>query len=132
MSTTFVFSDELPELLTIAGNDIIMLYDTSTGLMKRCTVSAADAIIDARGTATTTVVGYYGATGVNQGTIAATAITALATAVISAGNAAAVWAWASSTEAKAFVARAKQGQVDLENLMTKIDSVGLVAIAGVP
>jgi hypothetical protein len=131
MSTTFVFSDELPELLTVAGADIIMLYDTSTGLMKRCTVSAADAIVDARGTATTTVVGYYGATGVNQGTIAATAITALATAVISAGNAAAVWAWASSTEAKAYVARAKQGQVDLENLMARIDSVGLVAIAGV-
>jgi hypothetical protein len=132
MSTPYVFSDELPELLTVAGNDIIMIWDTSTGLMKRCTVSAAEAIVDARGTATSTVVGYYGATGVNQGTIAATAITALATAVISAGNAAAVWAWASSTEAIAFVTRAKQGQVDLENLMARVDSIGLVAIAGVP
>jgi ABC-type transporter Mla MlaB component len=30
------------------------------------------------------------------------------------------------------VARADQCQVDLENLMARIDSTGLVAIAGVP
>jgi hypothetical protein len=132
MSTPYVFSDEVPELLSVAANDIIMLWDTSTGLMKRCTVSAADAIVDARGTATSTVVGFYGETGVNQGTIAATAITAIGTTTISAGNAAGVWAWASSTEAIAFVTRAKQCQVDLETLMARLDSTGLVAIAGVP
>ena len=132
MSTPYVFSDEVPTLLSVAANDILLLWDTSAGLMKRCTVSAADAIVDARGTATTTVVGFYGETGVNQGTVAATAITALTTAVISAGNAAAVWAWASSTEAKAFVARAKQAQADLETLMAKLDSTGIVSIAGVP
>lgn len=132
MSTPYVFSDEVPTLLTVGAADIIMLWDTSAGLMKRCTVSAADAIVDARGTAAATVVGYYGATGVNQTTQAATAITALATATISAGNAAAVWAWASSTEAKAFVARAKQAQTDLETFMGRLDSVGLVSIAGVP
>lgn len=132
MSTPYVFSDEVPTLLSVAANDILLLWDTSAGLMKRCTVSAADAIVDARGTATSTVVGFYGETGVNQGTVAATAITALTTAVISAGNAAAVWAWASSTEAKAFVARAKQAQADLETLMAKLDSTGIVSIAGVP
>jgi hypothetical protein len=132
MATPYVFAEECPTLLSVAQNDILLLWDTSAGLMKRCTVSAADAIVDARGTATTTVVGFYGETGVNQGTVAATAITALTTATISAGNAAAVWAWASSTEAKAFVARAKQAQTDLETLMAKLDSTGLVAIAGVP
>ena len=130
MSTPYVFSDEVPELLTIAGADILLLWDTSAGLMKRATVSACDAIVDARGTASTTVVGFYGATGVNQGTQAATAITALATATISAGKAAAVWGWASSTEAKAFVARADQAQVDLDTLMQRINSTGLVAITG--
>jgi hypothetical protein len=132
MSTPYVFSEEVPTLLSVAANDILLLWDTSAGLMKRCTVSAADAIVDARGTATSTVVGFYGETGVNQGTIAAVAITAIGTTTISAGNAAGTWAWASSTEAKAFVARAKQAQADLETLMAKLDSTGVVAIAGVP
>lgn len=132
MSTPYVFSEEVPELLSVAAADILLLWDTSAGLMKRCTVSAADAIVDARGTAAATVVGFYGETGVNQGTQAATAITALATATISAGNAAGTWAWASSTEATAFVTRAKQAQADLETLMTRLDSTGLIAIAGVP
>jgi hypothetical protein len=131
MSTPYVFSDECPELLSVAANDIILLWDTSTGLMKRCTVSAAEAIVDVRGTATSTVVGYYGETGVNQGTVAATAITALATGTISAGNAAGTWAWASSTEATAFVTRMRQAQTDLKTFETRLDSVGLVSIAGV-
>ena len=132
MATPYVFSDEVPTLLTVAANDIIMVWDTSAGRMKRCTVSVADAIVDARGTQSTTVVGFYGATGVDQGTFAGTCVTALAAAVISAGNAGGVWAWASSTEAKAYVARAKQAQVDLKNLMTKVDSLGLVSIAAIP
>jgi hypothetical protein len=133
MATPYVFSDELPALTSVAAADIIMIWDTSAGRVKRCTVSAAQGVVLPLvvGGASASVVGWYGETGVNQGTMADTAVTALATATISAGNAAAVWAWASSTEAKAFVARAKQAQVDLETLMAKIDSVGLVSISGV-
>jgi hypothetical protein len=133
MSTPYVFSDELPSLNSVAAADIIMIWDTSTGLMKRCTVSAAQAVVLPLivGGAQASVVGWYGETGVNQGTMAAAALTALATAVISAGKAAAVWGWASSTEAKAFVSRAAQAQADLETLMTKLDAVGLVSVAGV-
>lgn len=133
MSTPFVFSDELPEIYTVAPTDIVMLWDTSAGLMKRATVSAVKTVIApaVTGGAATTVIGFYGATGVDQEAFTATAITALTTAVISAGNAAAVWAWATSTAALEFVARAQQAQVDLKNLMSKLDSVGLVTIAGV-
>lgn len=133
MSTPYVFSDEVPSLDAVAQNDILMIWDTSAGRVKRCTVSAAQGVVMplVYGGAAASVVGYYGATGVNQGTQAATAITALATATISAGNAAAVWAWASSTEAKAFVARAQQAQTDLKTFMARIDSVGMVSIAGV-
>jgi hypothetical protein len=133
MATPYVFSDEVPALSSVAAADIIMIWDTSTGLMKRCTVSAAQAIVLPLivGGAQASVVGWYGETGVNQGTMAAAAVTALTTAVISAGKAAAVWGWASSTEAKAFVSRAAQAQADLETLMTKLDAVGLVSVEGV-
>lgn len=133
MSTPYVFSDEVPALQTVAQNDILLIWDTSAGLMKRCTVSAAQGVVTPLvvGGAAASVVGWYGETGVNQGTQAATAITALTTATISAGNAAGVWAWASSTEATAFVTRARQAQADLETLMARLDSVGLVSIAGV-
>jgi hypothetical protein len=133
MATPYVFADELPALSEVGAADILLIWDTSTGLMKRCTVSAAQAIVMplTYGAAAASVVGWYGETGVNQGTIADTAVTALATATISAGKAAAVWGWASSTEAKAFVARAAQAQVDLKTLMQKIDNVGLMSISGV-
>lgn len=132
MSTPYVFSDEVPTLNTVASGDILLLWDTSAGRMKRATVSAVGTVLYplARGNAATSTIGFYGVTAVDQGTMTATALTALATAVISAGNAAAVWAWASSTEAKAFVARAKQCQADLDTLMAKVDSTGLVDITG--
>jgi hypothetical protein len=132
MATTFVFAQECPTLLTVSAGDILPVWDTSAGVMKRCTVSTVQAIILplAIGSASSTVVGFYGETGVNQGTQAATAITALTTATISAGNAAAVWAWASSTEATAFVTRAKQAQTDLDTLMARINSTGVVSISG--
>ena len=133
MATPYVFSDELPALATVAAADIILIWDTSAGRMKRCTVSAAQGVVTplALGGASASVVGWYGETGVNQGTIAATAITALATATISAGKAAAVWGWQTSTKAKAFAAAADSAQVDLLKLMQKINSVGLVSIDNV-
>lgn len=133
MATPFVFSDEVPQLLTVASGDIMLIWDTSAGLMKRSTVTQVNSVVKplARGSASTSVVGFYGTVGVDQGTMTATAVSALAAATISAGNAASVWAWASSTEAKAFVARAQQAQTDLLTLMRRIDSVGLVNIVGV-
>jgi hypothetical protein len=133
MATPYVFSDELPALSSVAAADIILVWDTSAGRMKRCTVSAAQGVVLPLvvGGASASVVGWYGETGVNQGTMAAAAVTALATATMSAGKAAAVWGWATSTKAKAFAAAAKTAQVDLENLMTKINNVGLVNIDGV-
>ena len=132
MSTPFVFSEELPALLSVASDDIVLVWDTSAGRMKRCTVAAVDAIVDARGTASSTVVGFYGATGVDHGTIAATAVTAIATAgVFSAGKNNSRWAWASSTECQAFMTRSKQCQADLKTLMQLVNSTGLVAISAV-
>jgi hypothetical protein len=132
MSTPYVFADEVPSLQTVAQNDIVMVWDTSASLMKRCTVSTVQGVVRplAVGGASASVIGYYGETGVNQGTIAATAVTALATATISAGKSNSRWGFSSSTAAKAFVARAQQAQTDLKTLMQRINSTGLVAISG--
>lgn len=132
MSTIFVFSDEVPDLQTVAPSDVVLLYDTSAGLMKRATVTAVNTQVVkalARGSAATSTIGFYGATAVDQGTMTATAVTALAAGVMSAGNAAGVWAWASSTDATAYVTRMKQAQTDLYTLMARIESTGLVAIS---
>jgi hypothetical protein len=133
MSTPFSFYAEVPALQTVAQNDILLIWDTSAGLMKRCTVSAAQGVLHALaiGGAAASVVSYYGETGVNQGTIAATAVSALATATISAGKSNSRWGFSSSTAAKAFVARAKQAQTDLLTLERRINSTGLIAISGV-
>lgn len=131
MATPYVFADELPSLQTVAQNDIVLVWDTSAGLMKRCTVSAVQGIIRplAVGGAAASVIGFYGETGVNQGTIAATAVTALTAAVISAGKSNSRWGFSSSTAGKAFVARAQQAQTDLKTLMQRLNSTGLVAIS---
>lgn len=51
------------------------------------------------------VIPFYGETGVDQPTMTATALTALATATISAANSANVFGFGSSTVAKAYVKR---------------------------
>ena len=130
MTTMFVFDDQLSSLVTAANADLVMVNDASTGVKKRITVSnLATAVM---GAAASNVIGFYGTTKVNQGTMTATALTAIGTTAISAGNAAGVWAWASSTEALAFVTRVTQIQANLETLMARVDSTGLVSIAGVP
>jgi hypothetical protein len=133
MSTPYVFSEEVPALQTVAQNDLVLVWDTSAGVMKRCTVSTVQGVVRplANGGATASIIGFYGETGVNQGTIAAVAVSALATATISAGKSNAVWGFSSSTAAKAFVARAKQAQTDLLTLERRINSTGLIAISGV-
>jgi hypothetical protein len=130
MSTPYIWNDEIPSLVTAANADILLLHDASTGVKKRITLSNLATAIN--GAAASNVVGFYGTTKVNQGTMTATALTAIGTTTISAGNAAGVWAWASSTEANAFVTRATQIQDNLELLMARVDSTGLVAVAGIP
>lgn len=130
MSTIYVWDDEMPSLTTVANADILLLHDASAGLKKDITVSnLATAVF---GAAAANVIGFYGATKVNQGTFTATCLTAIGTTTISAANTSSVFGFQTSTAAKALVKRTAQMQADLETLMARIDSTGLVAIAGVP
>lgn len=133
MSSIYDFQEELPSLGTLAAADVYMVLDTSTGLKKDVTQTVIEGVISTvvLGAAATSTIGFYGATAVNQGTMTASALTAIGTTTLSAGNAAGVWAWASSTEAAAFVSRVGQMQTDLETLMGLINSTGLLAIDAV-
>jgi hypothetical protein len=133
MSTIFTFDQELPELVTPAATDLLLVKDVSTGLKKDVTVTAVEGVIDtvALGAAATSTIGFYGVTAVNQGTMTATALSAIGTTTISAGNSSGVWGWASSTEALAFVTRVTQMQANLETFMARVSSTGLVAVDGV-
>jgi len=111
---------------TGAAGDWTLIYDTSAGRTKKASLASVFL-----GQAPDRVIGFYGETGVNQGTMTASALTALATATISAANSATVFGFASSTVAIAYAKRASQIQADLETLMGKIDSTGLISIAGV-
>lgn len=110
---------------TGAAGDWCLVYDTSTGRTKKARLVSA-----VTGDASK-VIPFYGETGVDQPTMTATALTALATATISAANSATVFGFGSSTVAKAYVKRMSQIQADLETLMGKVDSTGLLAISGV-
>lgn len=110
---------------TGAAGDWCLVYDTSTGRTKKARLVSCVTGDSAK------VIPFYGETGVDQPTMTATALTALATATISAANSANVFGFGSSTVAKAYVKRMSQIQADLETLMGKIDSTGLLAISGV-
>lgn len=127
MSTIYSWTAEFGADATGQGRDVTLVYDTSAGRTKKATLNA----IMMGGLATDTL-GFYGATAVDQGTMTATAITALATATISAANSATVFGWSSSTVGAAYIKRLSQIQVDLKTLMGKIESTGLLSIAGVP
>ena len=126
MSTIYSWAAEMSADATGAAGDYTLIFDTSSGRTKKCQIGTTFFGGTAAGT-----LGFYGATAVDQGTMTATAITALATATISAANTSAVFGWGSSTVAKAYVKRMAQIQADLETLMARIDSVGIVAISGV-
>lgn len=126
MSTIYSWAAEHGADTTGAAADFTLVYDTSSGRTKKATLSAVFL-----GQSPDRVIGFYGEAGVNQGTMTATALTALATATISAANSANVYCWSSSTVAKAYVKRMSQIQADLETLMGKVDSTGLLAISGV-
>ena len=127
MSTIYSWAAEHGADATGQARDYTLIFDTSAGRTKKATLSSVFL-----GQGPTRVIGFYGETGVDQGTMTATALTALATATISAANTSAVFGFGSSTVAKAYVKRMSQIQADLETLMGKIDSTGLLSIAGVP
>lgn len=138
MSTVYVFDQEIAALVTVASGDKLLIHDVSAGTKKVITVGnllagGIDLTGGAQiGDAAADTVGFYGATRVNQGTMTATALTAIGTTTISAANTSTVFGFASSTAATALVTRVRQMQADLETLMARVDSTGLVAIAGVP
>lgn len=129
MGTIYTWEQELAADATGAAADITLVYDASAKATKRITLANLGS--RALGASSSATLGFYGATAVDQGTFTATAITALATATISAANAVGVFGFASSTVAAAYAKRLSQVQADIETLMGKIDSTGLVSIAGV-
>ncbi len=74
--------------------------------------------------------GFYGGAAGSKQSMTLAAGTALAAATISAANSAGVWGWASSTVAKAYVARMAQLQADLKTLTQKLETAGLITVAG--
>ena len=134
MSTIYTFHRECASLATPAVGDRIMTADISTNstapTKKDMTLTVVKSA--ARGTATTDLIGFYGVTPVDQGTMTATCLTALTTnPTFSASNTGAgVFGFSSSTVATAYVTRIAQMQVDLDTLMAKINSTGLVNVTG--
>ena len=128
MTTLYVFDEQLPALTTRADGDKLIIHDASTKLKKVITLSnVQNAIL---GNTSADTLGFYGVTKVDQGTMTATCLTAIGTTTLSAGNAAGVWAFVTSTSAAALVKRVSQCQVDLETLMNRVHSTGLLAISG--
>ena len=129
MSTIYSWAAEQAADATGAAADYTLIYDTSAGRTKKAPLSAVFL-----GQASDRVFGFYGETGVNQGTMTATALTAVTATAgdLMDSTTAGAWCFASSTVAKAYVKRLAQIQVDLEELMGKVESTGLVSIAGVP
>ena len=135
MSTIYTFHRELASLATPAAGDRIPVADISTGsadsgrTKKDMTLTVWGGA--AGGNATTELLGFYGATPVDQGTFTASCISALATnPTISSSTATAAFGWASSTVASAYVTRIQQMQADLDTLMAKVNSTGLINITG--
>jgi hypothetical protein len=125
MSTIYSWAAEQGADATGAAGDWTLVYDTSTGRTKKAALSSVFL-----GQGPTRIFGFYGEAGVDQGTMTATALTALTAATISPANSATVYCFSTSTAAKALVKRMAQVQVDLELLMSKIDSTGLVNVSG--
>lgn len=134
MSTIYTFHRELAALATPAAGDRIPVADISTNsshpTLKDMTLTVMGAAC--RGKATTDLIGFYGATPVDQGTMTATCLTALTTnPTLSASNTGAgVFGFSSSTDATNYVTRIQQMQVDLDTLIDRIESTGLLAVTG--
>ncbi len=130
MSTIYTFHQECASLATPAAGDRIVTADVSAGDKNKVTLTVMGAA--AKGTVSTDLVGFYGATPIDQGTMTATCVTSLITnPTFSASNTGAgVFGFSSSTVADAYAARVKQMQTDLLTLGQRIESTGLLAISG--
>lgn len=134
MSTIYTFHRECATLATPAAGDRILTADISTNstypTKKDMTLTVMGSA--ARGTGATDLIGFYGVTPVDQGTMTATCLTANTTnPTFSASNTGAgVFGFSSSTVATAYVTRVQQMQADLDTLMQKVNSTGLVSISG--
>jgi len=71
-------------------------------------------------------VSFFGATPVVKTAVTATAVTAVATTTISQVATSGKWAFATSTAATALVTRVRQLQVDVEGLITQLNTLGIV------
>ena len=135
MSTIYTFHQELAALATPAAGDRILVADVSTNssfpTKKDMTLTVLGSAC--RGSGATDLVGFYGATPIDQGTMTATCLSANTTnPTFSASNTGAgVFGWSSSTAATAYVTRIQQMQADLKTLVQKFESTGLLAVAGV-
>jgi len=78
------------------------------------------------GQSTTEKIGFYGSTPVAKTAVAATAVTAVGTTTISQVATSGKWAFATSTAATALVTRVRQLQVDVEGLITQLNTIGIV------
>lgn len=130
MSTIYTFHRECASLATPAAGDRLLTADVSAGDKNKATLTVVSAGM--RGTAATDLVGFYGATPIDQGTMTATCVTTLITnPTFSASNTGAgVFGFSSSTVADAYAARVRQMQVDLDALIKRVESTGLLAVAG--
>lgn len=82
------------------------------------------------GQSATDLVGFYGATAVAQPAQTLSATTALTATVVFSEAKTGMWAFGSSTVAAAYVTRVRQMQADLETLMGKLETLGLLAVTG--
>jgi len=134
MSTIYTFHRECASLATPAAGDRLLTADISTNATSPTSKDATFTVIRTacRGVAATDLIGFYGATPVDQGTMTATCLTALTTnPTFSASNTGAgVFGFSSSTVANAYVTRVQQMQADLDTLMGKVNSTGIVNITG--
>ena len=78
------------------------------------------------GNSATDKVGFFGSTPVVKTAVTATAVTAIGTTTISQVATSGKWAFASSTAAAALVTRVDQLQVDVEGLITQLNTLGIV------
>lgn len=78
------------------------------------------------GNSTTEKIAFFGSTPVVKTAVTATAVTAVATTTISQVATSGKWAFSTSTAATALVTRVRQLQVDVEGLITQLNTLGIV------
>jgi hypothetical protein len=132
MSTIYTFHRECAEATPAVG-DRIMTADRSANASHPTARDMTLSLVKAacRGKDTGDLVGFYGATPIDQGTMTATALTAVTTnPTFSSSTDSGTFAFSSSALAIAYVTRVRQMQADLDTLMARINSTGIVNITG--